>query len=67
MSVTNADCHTRAPYAECHYAECRDAGAYKNSKYQKSKYSIYLKRKSTPLSNTKIVNNKKGKRNIKKH
>jgi hypothetical protein len=22
-TVTYAECHTKAPYAECHYAECR--------------------------------------------
>jgi hypothetical protein len=25
LSVTNIDCHTKAPYAECHYVECRYA------------------------------------------
>jgi len=23
LTVTYVDCHTKAPYAECHYAECR--------------------------------------------
>jgi hypothetical protein len=25
LTVPNADCHIKAPYAECHYAECRGA------------------------------------------
>jgi hypothetical protein len=25
LTVTYAECHTKAPYAECHYAECRYA------------------------------------------
>ncbi len=25
LSVTNAECHTKAPYVECHSAKCRDA------------------------------------------
>ncbi len=25
LTVTYVDCHTKAPYAECHYAECRYA------------------------------------------
>ncbi len=25
LSVTFAECHTKAPYAECHYAECHYA------------------------------------------
>jgi hypothetical protein len=23
LTVTYAECHTKAPYAECHFAECR--------------------------------------------
>jgi hypothetical protein len=25
LTVTYAECHKKAPYAECHYAECRYA------------------------------------------
>ncbi len=25
LTVTYAECHIKAPYAECHYAECRYA------------------------------------------
>ncbi len=25
LTVTYAECHIKAPYAECHYAECRHA------------------------------------------
>jgi hypothetical protein len=34
---------------------------------KKGKYNIYLKRNSTPLYNTKIVNNKKVNITLKKH
>ncbi len=25
LTVTYAECHIKAPYAECHFAECRNA------------------------------------------
>jgi hypothetical protein len=27
-NVTNAECHKKAPYVECHYAECRYADCH---------------------------------------
>jgi hypothetical protein len=35
LSVTNIDCHTKAPYAECHYVECRYAECHSAVYFQK--------------------------------
>jgi hypothetical protein len=39
LTVNYAECHTNAPYADCHYAECHTNAPYADCHYSECRYS----------------------------